>query len=368
MCYVLLKNYSEFLMKKQKPWFDTDRKILGEVVPLETPLSITLTPSSVCNFKCNYCMQSARREDINSKGFKIENMPWQTFLTCVGQIEKFPQKLKKLEFYGMGEPLCNQRLPEMIVYAKSADICDSISLMTNGSLLTHQLSDKLILSGVNEIKISLQGLSSEKYREVTHTEIDFGCLVDEISYLNGIKGNCRLYVKMIDAALTRQDKAADKIGQIFRNICDGYSVESLLPLFSDINCSVIAGSNTINAVKTRYGQTHRLRQICHFQFYRLIILTDGRVTACCDPLNAVYWGNIFDCALVDMWDSSARYDFLKLHLEKKGFLHPLCRNCYMPNDVYSNADDLEPYAKEALQRLEEMRARNLTRLRRIPHP
>jgi len=340
-------------MEKQKPWFDTDRKILGKVVPLDTPLSITLTPSSVCNFKCNYCMQSLKPEAIRGKGFKIEVMPWQTFLACIEQIGEFPQKLKKLEFYGMGEPLCNQRLHEMLAYAKAADICDAISIMTNGFLLRHQSSDKLIASGINEIKISLQGLSSEKYREITRAEVDFTRLIDEISYLNSIKGNCRLYVKIIDTALTPEDKSCDKMKQIFENICDRYSVENVLPLFSDMAYSCLMDKDSTNAARTRYGHTHRQRQICHFQFYRLIVLTDGRVTACCDPLNAVYWGNIKDSHLLDMWDSPRRYNFLKLQLKKKGQGHPICRNCYMPNDVYSDADDLEKYAEKILQRIED---------------
>jgi sulfatase maturation enzyme AslB (radical SAM superfamily) len=340
------------MMEERKPWFDTNREVLGEVVPLDTPLSITLTPSSVCNFKCNYCMQSAKREDIRGRGFKIEMMPWQTFLACVEQIGKFPRKLKKLDFYGMGEPLCNPRLPEMIAAAKAADICDTSSIMTNGFLLTHQVSDKLILSGVNEIKISLQGLSSEKYLEISRTEVDFDLLVNEVSYLNSIKGNCRLYVKIVDMALTPEDKATDKIKQVFGHICDRYSVESVLPLFSDVNYSGMMEKNDVDVVRTRYGQVQRVqRQICHFQFYRLIVLTDGRVTACCDPLNAIYWGNIRDCSLVDMWNSPARYKFLRLQLEKKGLRHALCQNCYMPNDVYSDVDDLEPYADKALQRL-----------------
>jgi MoaA/NifB/PqqE/SkfB family radical SAM enzyme len=339
-------------MKRQKPWFDTERQVLGKVIPLDTPLAITLTPSSICNFKCNYCMQAANRDAISSKGFKIELMPWETFLLCVDEIGKFPRKLKKLEFYGMGEPLCNPHLSEMIVHVKDAAICNTISMMTNGSLLTHQLSDKLITAGINEIKISLQGFSSEKYREITGVNVDFERLLNEISYLNSIKGNCHLYVKIIETALTSKDKKDDRMKQIFGNICDRYSVESLLPLFADVNYSDITDKQKTNAVKTRYGHTATPRQICQFQFYRLIVLTDGRVTACCDPLNSVYWGNIHEHTLLDMWNCSERYNFLKLQLKRKGWKHPFCQHCYMPNDIYNDADDLEPYAEEALKRLE----------------
>ncbi len=188
-------------------------------------------------------------------------------------------------------------------------------------------------------------------------------LISIVSYLNEIKGDCLLYVKIIDVALTPEDKAVDRMNQFFGNICDRYSVEMLLPLFSDINYSGMADKNVIDVGRTRYGQVYRPRQICHFQFYRLIILTDGRVTACCDPLNAIYWGNIHECSLFDMWNGPARYNFLKLQLEKKGLNHYLCRDCYMPNDVYSDSDDLEPYAEKALQRLKKIPSQKLKRQR-----
>jgi sulfatase maturation enzyme AslB (radical SAM superfamily) len=338
-------------MERQKPWFDTKRQILGKVIPLNTPLSITLTPSSICNFKCNYCMQAANRHVITSKGFKIEIMPWKTFLLCVDQIGKFPQKLKKIEFYGMGEPLCNPRLSEMVSHVKTADICNTISVMTNGSLLTHQLSDNLIAAGTDEIRISLQGLSSEKYSEIAGVNVDFEHLINEISYLHSIKGSCNLYVKIIESALTSKDKRYGRIKKIFKNISDSYSIEGLLPLFNDVNYPETMNNRNTNKIKTRYGYSSTSRHICQFQFYRFIVLTDGRVTACCDPLNAIYWGSIHNIKLIDMWNSSKRLKLLDLQLKRKSYKNTLCRRCYMPNDIYSDSDDLEPYADELLKRM-----------------
>jgi len=325
-------------MKKQ-PWFDTNRQILGEVIPLDTPLAITITPSSVCNFKCNYCMQAFDLKTIRAKGFKIELMPWNTFKKCIDQIQEFPHKPKKIEFYGMGEPLCNPDTIDMIIRAKG--LAESTSIMTNGSLLDHQLSNDLIAAGVNEIKISLQGLSSERYKEITGTTVNFEDLISEISYLNSIKGNCKLYIKVIETGVTSQTE----LEYILSPICDRYSVENILPLFEDVDY------RGIDVIKTRFGYTSVTRPICTFPFYRLIILTDGRVTSCCDPLNSIYWGNIHESTLVEMWNSQKRHDLLKLQLRKESHKHSLCWRCYMPNDIYSETDNLEPYAKEALERI-----------------
>ena len=41
----------------------TNRNKLEEVIPLDTPYSLAIDPSNVCNFKCEFCA-------IQSKEFK----------------------------------------------------------------------------------------------------------------------------------------------------------------------------------------------------------------------------------------------------------------------------------------------------------
>ncbi len=45
-------------------------------------------------------------------------------------------------------------------------------------------------------------------------------------------------------------------------------------------------------------------------------------------------------------------NFLKMHLRGNRFLHPVCKNCVLANDITSDADLLDPYAEEILSRME----------------
>lgn len=335
-------------MSINAPWFDSNRVELGKAIPLRSPLSITLTPSSLCNFHCYYCMQSLDKEEVRPKGFSFENMSWDTFILIINQMRLFEEKIKKLEFYGMGEPLFHPQLSEMLEYAKQKGICRFTSVMTNGSLLSHRLSDQLIYSGVDEIKISLQGLSAKKYEEVAGIHLDFDRFVEEIAYLYSIKGNTRLYVKIISPALTVDDIEYNTLEKTFGRICDRYSVENMLPLFGDVDYRKIDGNSCLS--NSRYGGVVPPKRICHFPYYRLIILPDGRVTSCCDPLNSIFWGNIHQKSLTEIWNGPLHYEFLQAQLENRGLCHPLCESCYMPYDVYSEADKLEEYIDEAIIR------------------
>ena len=80
------------------PWFDPNRTVLGKTVPLATPLAVTVTPSSICNFRCSYCMQSVEHAQAEKKGFKFQFMPEDLYKKLLDDLQEFPDKLKKLEF------------------------------------------------------------------------------------------------------------------------------------------------------------------------------------------------------------------------------------------------------------------------------
>ncbi|MDA0036155.1 radical SAM protein [Brachyspira hyodysenteriae] len=71
----------------------------------------------------------------------------------------------------MGEPLLNKNIYNMI--PKANEIANDTVLVTNGSLLTKENSDKLIESNIKTIRISLQGINEEDYYKTCGYKIDF---------------------------------------------------------------------------------------------------------------------------------------------------------------------------------------------------
>ena len=49
-------------------------------------------------------------------------------------------------------------IASMVKYAKKANVADCVNIISNGSLLTKEMSNALIDAGVDNIRISLQGL------------------------------------------------------------------------------------------------------------------------------------------------------------------------------------------------------------------
>ena len=84
----------------------------------------------------------------------------------VQQLMEFP-KVGRVLFTGLGEPLANPKIPDMIRRLAEAHVTDRIEIVTNASLLTHEMTDRLLEAGLTYLRISLQGLSAEKYKEIS---------------------------------------------------------------------------------------------------------------------------------------------------------------------------------------------------------
>ena len=56
-----------------------ERGMLYNVIPLRTPFSIYLDPSSACNFKCNFCYQGIHDRELRQLGFVPKIMEFDLF-------------------------------------------------------------------------------------------------------------------------------------------------------------------------------------------------------------------------------------------------------------------------------------------------
>ncbi len=318
-----------------KPCYNEERSILAEQIPLPAPFSITLTPSSACIFKCVYCPHS-----LPAGTFTKKNMRWDTFKKIVGQIEEFDTKLKAIHFQGMGEPLINKELPKMIAYVKERDIAEHLNLVTNGALLTEPLSLSLISSGIDTIKISLQGMTGKKYHEICGYDIDFDGLVNNIRFLYENKQDCEIFVKVADISLEAGD--VNRFYTVFCEISDRANIEYIRPMFSDVDYKNINPDAGLNM----YAQPHRHYEVCSLGFFMMYINSEGGVYPCCNHLDPAGWGNIYQTTLKEIWTGNERKHFLRMmfwkernHQDK----YPVCKNCNIPDAVLRKEDIVDEF-------------------------
>lgn len=326
-----------------QPYYDKKRCILSDAVPLDTPLTVFIQPSTLCNIKCNYCIQSASKEEKKAKNINDDIMDMDIFLEILEQLKRFPKKIKDISFTGMGEPLCNKNLPKMIKMVKEADIAERVQFFTNALLLTKETSLELIEAGLDELRISLQGLTSEKYYEICGAKIQYSSLLDNIRFFYKNRKDCKLYIKIADIAL---DGNKDDFYDTFGDISDTIFIERIVPLFEEIDYEKIIDTSIS---ENKYREHYKEYFICPNCFYTINISPRGDVMPCCAFYNPPL-ANLINKSLVDIWNGEERKRFLLMQLKKERLNNPNCKNCFVPNNQQPE-DFLDDSAEEIIIRL-----------------
>ncbi len=326
---------------------NNNRTRLETVIPLESPFSMFVDPSSLCNFKCSFC---AMHGSAQGKYFKGSLMDFELFKKIVDEIARFPQKLKMLRLSHFGEPLLNPRFPDMVRYAKDAGISDHIEAVTNGSLLNPELNQKIIDAGIDRIRISVEGLDSETYFRVSGVEMNMQRFINNIKDLYERSGSCEICCRTVDISVQTEEEK-QRFYEMFSPISDKCFIDNIIPLW--------AGYDEINKVKDftdtnhrigAHGQAVRRVLVCPVPYYTMTIHADGEVGICCaDWERQLTFGNVTKRSLIDIWNSRELLNFWILQAEGKRSSVEVCRVCLNPE--YDRLDDLDEYSETLLQNL-----------------
>lgn len=329
-----------------KPLAGMERVLLKDVLPLDTPFSVYAFPTNACNFRCNYCAHSLGHKAMEMQyGFDHGTMKLETFQAAADQMAAFPGKAKVLSLTGHGEPLLNRKLPEMIAYAKEKGSASKIEFITNASLLTRELTHRLVDAGLDCIRISLQGMNAEKYKEICGYHIEFDKFVEEIRYFYHHKKQCSVYVKVMDVALDEGDEK--KFYQTFEAISDRMSIEKCKPVYAGVESTA-----DLDVSEDRYGRRHSPRAVCPLCFFMLGIWPNGDVSPCETIYKPEVLGNVHTETLKDMWNGEKNRLFRIMQLNKERYGNQGCAGCCAPDDVSHPEDELDPCARELIKKFE----------------
>lgn len=330
-----------------KPSYNTNRSVLGEVLPLETPYSILIDSSEKCNFKCNYCFRSGEKNSSWSYVAKNENMSLETFEKVCCQLTQFPDKIKTISLSNAGEPLCNLNLAYMAKRIKQLNISEHIEIHTNASLLGNHNIAELAQAGFTRILISLQGLNAEAYQKTCGVKIDWESFKNNLKLLYQLKSDdLTIRIKTVDTALDKNNFEKDKAEfySVFGEMADQVFIENVLPLWDNMDKSNLNYDN-------KFGEHIGDVNYCSALFYKMIVAPNGDMYSCCALPPLACFGNINSVSLFDAWNGDARKNILKAHLiNTRHFAQP-CKSCYIAvNGVCSKDDNIDGYKEAILKR------------------
>lgn len=325
---------------------ETNRTRLEQVIPLETPFVLHIEVTNACNFKCKFCIN---HDDtlFEKLGIKRGFLDGDLYEKIIEDCKRFPKRIKRLYFHFGGEPLLHKDIISFIRYAKNAQVADELAMFTNGALLTKELGAQLAGSGLDILQISVEGVTPEKYEEVTGVRIDYDQFLENISFLYQQKPvSLTLHAKILDCGLSEGEK--EKFYQDFTNISDECYIEHLVDMCpSDIMDTTLGHGPTT----TQEGKELREFAVCTQPFYVASIYCDGSAAACScgDWRRSLIVGDVREESFYDIWNGKKYQELRKLHLrgERKKCL--ACSDC---KGILNQLDNIDPYKEELLKRFE----------------
>lgn len=125
------------------------------------PTNMEISPSGACNLRCKFCSQSFLEYEPNFLDEKV----------LLDNIKGIADKgLKAVVFAGEGEPLLNNKTPDMINEIKKMGV--DIGMSTNALLMNQQISEEC-LSSLEWVRVSLNAGTSHTYNNIHGKADDF---------------------------------------------------------------------------------------------------------------------------------------------------------------------------------------------------
>lgn len=94
---------------KIKPGYTTKRQHLADVLPLEAPFTLCISPTQACNFKCFYCTHSKSEDELRKMNFHSINMDFRLFQKILNDSKRF-------------DACCPQGLPDDFSFGNAYDM------------------------------------------------------------------------------------------------------------------------------------------------------------------------------------------------------------------------------------------------------
>lgn len=311
------------------------RSNLGEALPLEQPYVLLVDPSSLCNLRCKWC-PSGYDALISETGRSQQIMKLELFEKLVEQASEFNEPFKVLRMYKEGEPLVNPLFPEMIKLAKDSKYFKRIDTTTNGVLLNKELNRRIINAGIDQINISVNGVSEDQIYKHTGRHINFDDYVNNIKDLYNNKSDCTIYIKSIKDVLTIEEQ--NRFFDIFGEMADRVFLERLSPAWPAFDVSM-SGYNYKDV--GNYEQPVEKREVCPYIFYIMVINADGTVSTCVgDWKHHQIVGNINEKSIKQIWQGDVQRRYQIEHLRKNKDCFEMCKECnVITHGCYDNIDD-----------------------------
>lgn len=279
------------------------------------PIHLDIEATSDCNLLCTMCPRTEMIE---------KNIFWEIKRFDLGLYKRIIDDgvslgLCSVKFNYLGEPLLNNKIYEMISYAKEKGVID-VMLNTNATALTEANGIRLLDSGIDKLFFSFDSPNPERYNEI-RKGADYNEVLSNIKRfinLRNKRGLIKPFTRVSMVLMQENKHEWPAFKKLFESIVDSVAYVDYLD----------HGIQS-NKEKTVVDIGSRKSSFCCPQLWqRVFIHPDGVATACCiDSNRELVVGNVLKQSIEEIWKGGEYQNLRKLHAEGRYREIPVCARC-----------------------------------------
>lgn len=287
------------------------------------PISISIEPTTSCNLRCPQC-PSGLREFTRPTGMLQNDV-----LKKV--IDELHTTLAYITFYFQGEPYLNKNFLEYVKYASEKKIYTATS--TNAHYLDEETAKKTVLSGLDRLIISIDGVDQEsyaKYRVGGNLEKVISGTKNIVAWKKKMNSSTphiiwqfivfRHNENQIDQIkLLGNEIGVDEVAIKTAQIYDFEQGNELIPQNEKYSRYSAAGIT--------YRIKNKLLNHCWRMWQGCVITWDGKIVPCCFDKDGSYQlGGLIETSFRSIWKGDKYNNFRRL-IQKSRKEVEICANC-----------------------------------------
>lgn len=306
------------------------------------PLRLAIENGVGCNFNCKMC---ALRHMNRTRGF----ISFEKFKEIYDQI-----KPPYLNLTGYTDSFMNMDIFKMIKYGK--DNGSYVKLDTNAMIMNSKVAEDLILSGADEISISIDGSIPEIYEEIcVNGKLDI--VIENVKKLVRMRNAANSKLRIDVAIVAQRDNIKDLVniikmvddlgvdeinptpvveydinefeGYLLENVIDDLrealkEIETSTSVIADLNIeSLYQYIEDYSMDRLKYKTT---KHSCYTPWHNCYITWEGDVVPCCYFYDKqVCFGNVFEESFADIWNND-KYKNFRRDMSKHRSIK-ICQTC-----------------------------------------
>ncbi|MFH1245237.1 MAG: radical SAM/SPASM domain-containing protein [Candidatus Omnitrophota bacterium] len=301
-----LKKYARSFLRRNAKFFSRlllkKEKYIAPVIPEDFYARIEIT--NACNYNCKYCPHSNMKRPL---GIMDEALYRKIIDECLAG------GIRMINLTSFGESMLDKNLLSKIKYAKDKGT-SYLYLTTNGSLMDARRAEELIDVGLDEVRVSIDAVSSSEYSQV-RSEYNYNSVVKNITRLIEIKKEKKAVNPKITVCFIKRQDNKHQVDDFVNTWKDKVDVIHIQTFHNW--AAGIAGGVAGNFVP------------CKRLWLTLNVYWDGTVGLCCADIDGkCIVGDFKTSTLEEIWNSGEFQDARKKNLKNDQDF--ICARCSLP--------------------------------------